>query len=161
MAPADVFACRRCGRCCQGKGGIVLGVRDIERLCRYLDVSPEALLSRYAELVGEMPRFVSGADGYCIFYKDGCGVHPARPDVCRAWPYFRANLDDSLSFAMARQDCPGIDPAVTHEAFVRAGEAYLASQGLVLTGEDVPRALAMRTTQAGEGTHGRPDLDAA
>lgn len=144
MPPADVFTCRRCGRCCQGKGGIVLAGCDIERLCRYLGLDRATLLSRYAEQVGDMPRLVSRADGYCIFYEDGCGVHQARPDVCRAWPYFRANLDDRLSFAMARQDCPGIRATVSHEDFVRAGEAYLISQGLVRKGGDVPRALAAR-----------------
>ena len=56
MAPANVFTCRRCGRCCQGEGGIVLGGRDIERLGRYLGLARETLLSRYAQQVGAMPR---------------------------------------------------------------------------------------------------------
>lgn len=161
MPATDVFACRRCGRCCHGIGGIVLAGRDIERLVRYLSLDATALLSRYAERVGGRPRLACGRDGYCILYRDGCGAYEARPDVCRAWPYFRANLADRYSFAMARQDCPGISPTASHEEFVRQGEAYLASQGLAGSGDDVPCALAVRAEGSKARKHGRPNFDAA
>ena len=110
-----------------------------------------------------MPRLVSRQDGCCVFYQDGCGIHPARPDVCRAWPFFRANLIDAASFAMAREDCPGIDPEASHETFARQGEAFLQSQGLVRAGdEDVPRAITgIAKEVVREKDHERPDLDAA
>lgn len=162
MPPANVFTCRRCGQCCQGKGGIVLTGRDIERLCRYLDLDRETLLSRYAEDGGDMPRLQSSRNGFCVFYTDGCGVYAVRPDVCRAWPFFRANLLDPISFAMAKEACPGINPTVPHEEFVRQGMASLASRGLIHTGHDVPRALLGWRREHSRGKdHGRPDLDAA
>jgi Fe-S-cluster containining protein len=163
MPPRDVFTCRRCGHCCQGAGGIVLAERDIERLSLHLGISRAALLSRYAETVGGMPRLVSGPDGYCVFYRDGCGIHPARPDVCRAWPFFRGNILDPESLAMAREDCPGIDPEASHEEFARQGKAYLRRHGLARTGgEGVPRALVVIVEEnPGETEHGRPNLDAS
>jgi uncharacterized protein len=163
MSHPQAFTCRRCGHCCQGEGGIVLAAHDIERLCLHLELDRETLLSRYAEHVGTLPRLVSGQDGYCIFYKDGCGIHSARPDVCRAWPYFRGNIIDPDSHAMAMTDCPGINPEVSHAEFARQGKAYLVRHGLARTGGDgVPRALSdCIEEEPGEKGHGRPDLDAA
>lgn len=164
MPSREVFVCRRCGHCCQGQGGIVLDERDIARLCDYLGLDRATLLSRYAENVGEMPRLVSGPDGYCIFYREGCGVHPARPDVCRAWPFFRGNLIDPESLAMAREDCPGIDPGASHEEFARQGKAYLRRHGLARSraGQGVPRALVVDVEESpGETEHGRPNRDAS
>jgi len=162
MPPANVFTCRRCGQCCQGKGGIVLAGRDVERLCRHLDLDRRTLLSRYTEDGGDMPRVQSSRNGFCIFYTDGCGVYEARPDVCQAWPFFRANLLDPTSFAMARQGCPGINSTIAHGTFVRQGMAVLTSQGLIRTGDDVPRALlGWQPAHMTGRDHGRSNLDAA
>lgn len=163
MPPMTVFTCRRCGHCCQGTGGIVLAERDIERLAGHLGLEREALLSRYTETVGALPRLRCGEDGYCVFYKDGCAVHPGRPDVCRAWPFFRGNLIDPESLFMAREDCPGIHPEASHEEFARQGKAYLLRHGLARTrGEGVPQALVIvEEENPRETEHGRPDLDAS
>ncbi len=163
MPSAEAFTCRRCGHCCQGEGGIVLAARDIERLRLYLGLDRETLLARYTRNGDRLPYLVSGADGYCIFYKDGCGIHPGRPDVCRAWPYFRGNIIDPESHAMAMTDCPGINPEASHAEFARQGKAYLVRHGLARPGgEDVPRALAdIIEEEPGEQGHGRPDIDAA
>jgi len=163
MPPANVFTCRRCGQCCQGIGGIVLAARDIERLCRHLGLDRETLLSRYAEQVADRPRLVSRKDGYCVFYQGGCGIYEARPDVCRAWPFFQANLVDPGSFAMAREDCLGIDRETSHEEFASQGKAFLERQGLMnRNGDDGPRALVGCTEEhSREKDHGRPGLDAA
>ena len=139
-----VFTCRRCGHCCQGAGGIVLAERDVERLCQHLKLDRDTLLSRYTETVGALPRLRCGEDGYCVFYKDGCAIHPGRPDVCRAWPFFRGNIIDPESLFLAREDCPGINPAASHEEFARQGKAYLLRHGLVRSrGEGVPQALVL------------------
>lgn len=64
---------------------------------------------------------------FCLFFEagKGCAVHPARPDVCRAWPFFRGNLVDGVSFDMAKEDCPGIRREASHEDFAREGFRYL------------------------------------
>lgn len=163
MSPMTVFTCRRCGHCCQGVGGIVLAERDIARLAEHLGLDRGTLLSRYTETVGELPRLRCGQDGSCVFYKDGCTVHPGRPDVCRAWPFFRGNLIDPESLFMAREDCPGIDPEASHEEFARQGKAYLLRHGLARPrGEGVPRALVLDEEELPRETkHGRPDRDAS
>jgi len=91
----DVFDCQRCGHCCQGSGGIVLTAKDLRRLAAHLGLTPTATLEAHAERVSGRDRLRVGTDAYCVFYNHdikGCGIHPARPDVCRAWPFFAGRL---------------------------------------------------------------------
>lgn len=151
------FTCRRCGHCCHGEGGIVMSRGDIMRLAAHLRMEPDAMLARYALFVSGKYRLTTGPDGYCVFYAEGCGVHPGRPDVCRAWPYFRGNIIDADSHAMAAEDCPGINREVSHAEFARQGREYLARHGLSRArGEDVPEALADVAPEQTEDTEDGP-----
>ena len=129
------FSCQRCGHCCHGEGGIVLKPRDIARLAEHLGLGPDELLDRYAAKNGSKPNLRTGPDGDCVFFEPdtGCGVHPARPDVCRAWPFFRGNLVDETSWEMIQEYCPGVNPEAGHAEFVRQGREYLARHGLLGT----------------------------
>lgn len=127
------FSCKRCGHCCFGRGGIVVGQRDLPRLLAYFKMEKEDFLARYTELFDGKPTLITGSDGFCYFFKEGagCTIHEARPDVCRAWPYFRGNLIDELSFAMAKEDCPGIVKTISHAVFAHDGYAYLEDNQLL------------------------------
>ncbi len=129
----NVFTCTMCGVCCQGEGGIILSPHDIARLANFMDLAEQDFLAAFAKQRNGKPALKSGEDGFCIFYKTniGCGVHEARPDVCRAWPYFRGNLVDALSLALAKTDCPGINPHVSLEDFSVAGYQYLHKNKLI------------------------------
>ena len=97
-----------------------------------LDVLVQDFLAQAVQLVSGKYRIKSRADGYCLYFQEGkgCGVHPARPDICRAWPFFRGNLIAAISWEMAQDFCPGIDPGVPHAEFARQGLAYLRKQGI-------------------------------
>jgi len=122
----QAFDCRKCGECCRGKGGIVIGPRDLPRLCEGLGMERENFLARYTYLQDKKIKLRAGPDSYCVFFLPGtgCSVHTARPDICRAWPFFRGNMIDEASLAMAKESCPGINPAIAHDAFVCAGLQY-------------------------------------
>ena len=123
----ETFSCERCGKCCEGRGGIVVGPRDLTRLSVHFGLPAEEVLSRYTEMMGGKPTIKVGDDGFCMFFKEGrgCTIHPARPSVCRAWPFFRGNLIDQVSFEMAREDCPGIRREASHAQFAHEGFRYL------------------------------------
>ncbi len=143
-ATQTAFECRRCGHCCQGEGGIVLTSRDQERLALHLGLEPVDFLARHTCRKGERVHLGVREDGLCVFFQDGCGVHPARPDICRAWPFFRGNLVDASSWEMALEYCPGINPGVSHEDFVRQGLECLRAQGVGVTGDPgAPSALKL------------------
>lgn len=150
MSENSAFTCRLCGHCCQGEGGIVLAEADIVRLCAHLGLSREEFLAQAVVTVCGKHRIKSRVDGYCLYFQEGtgCGVHPARPDICRAWPFFRGNLIDAISWEMAQDFCPGIDPDVPHAEFARQGLAYLRDQGICRSSGPCPLATAAETGEA-------------
>jgi len=121
-----------CGECCQGEGGIVVGPRDLPRLCAHLHMEAESFIAFYGYRQDEKIKIRTGPDGYCIFFLPGtgCSIHTSRPDICRAWPFFRGNMVDKESLAMSKEFCPGINPTIGHDAFVRAGVQYLEEHQL-------------------------------
>lgn len=143
---AEAFDCKRCGHCCHGEGGIVMTPADRERLAAHLGLGVDEMVARYAETAGSKIRLRARGDGYCVFFEQGrgCGVHPGRPDICRAWPYFRGNLVDESSWEMIQTDCPGVDGDAGHEAFVQEGVDYLHANNLVQEpGPETPHALVL------------------
>ncbi|WP_285905777.1 YkgJ family cysteine cluster protein [Pseudodesulfovibrio pelocollis] len=138
----QAFECRMCGHCCQGEGGIVLTDKDRGRLADHLSIGEDELVRRYARERGGKLHLICGDDGNCVFFDQGCGVHPGRPDICRAWPYFRGNLVDETSWEMVQEYCPGINPEAGHAEFVRQGRRYLRDEGLLRYDPDTsPNAL--------------------
>lgn len=132
-AETSLFDCRMCGHCCEGKGGIVVSPADLTRLAACLRVSPATAARDYCENSGGKLKIRTGDDGYCLFFRSGrgCLVHDGKPAICRAWPFFRGNLEDPLSLEMAKEFCPGIEPAADHATFSDAGKRYLRENGLL------------------------------
>jgi hypothetical protein len=158
--PESAFICQMCGNCCTGEGGIVLSRSDRHRLCALLGLSLEAFEERYT-LKSDTTTFYLATrdDGSCVFFTSGtgCEVHSVKPEICRAWPFFLGNLRDELSWKMAQDSCPGINPRVSHEEFVRQGLEYLRSRDLLReSGQDGARSL-----QIGNLTASREDGEPA
>ncbi|MBU1249085.1 MAG: YkgJ family cysteine cluster protein [Proteobacteria bacterium] len=122
-----------CGNCCLGSGGIIMSPSDQKRLADHLGMLVEEMLEGYSLDLNGKPCVRTKEDGYCVFYLEGkgCGVHPGRPDICRAWPFFRGNLIDESSWEMVQDYCPGINPKAGHAEFVRQGKQYLRDNNLL------------------------------
>lgn len=161
----NVFTCKRCGHCCHGSGGIILMRKDVARLAAHFSMEAPAFLAAYAEEKAGRERLRCSDDGYCIFYDHGlkgCGAHEARPDVCRAWPFFAGNLLDETSFDMVSADCRGILREAGHEAFRDAGLAYVREHALGRgreDGEDLPGALRFAMVTGGATGNSATDGD--
>lgn len=127
------FDCRMCGHCCEGKGGIVVSPSDLQRLCDFLRMPADAVIAAYGEQAGDKLKIRCGEDGYCIFFRQGkgCIVHEGKPSICKAWPFFRGNIEDPESLTLAKDFCPGINPDISHEDFAREGMAYLEKERLL------------------------------
>lgn len=128
-----VFECQKCGACCEGRGGIVLGPADIARIATLLGIGTGLLRERYLCESNGKTVARTGADGFCIFFKknSGCTVHHGKPDICRAWPFFRGNLKDPVSLEMAKAFCPGINSRVSHLQFRDEGLRWLLKEKLL------------------------------
>jgi Fe-S-cluster containining protein len=78
------FKCRRCRTCCNNKR-IVPDRAEIERLAARLGLPEAAFRSSFLEPADGTIRLRPNGD--CVFLDErGCGVHPARPLVCRLFP---------------------------------------------------------------------------
>lgn len=137
-APESVpasFDCLCCGHCCKGRGGIVVSAKDLKRLCGHLGMTAELFEATWGERHGNKLHIRAGDDGSCVFFNEntGCTVHVAKPDICRAWPYFRGNLLDPDSLELSKEFCPGIPSTLSHTDFVRQGMACLVREGLIGT----------------------------
>ena len=138
------FDCRRCGHCCQGKGGIVVSAVDLRRLCVFLQTTADDFERTFGERRSGKLHIRADNSATCVFFKQGagCAVHEAKPDICKAWPYFRGNLVDAGSFALCKDFCPGIPPSLSHTDFICQGLNWLAGENLVGTaGPDEANAL--------------------
>ncbi len=144
------FNCTMCGICCTGKNGIVVDESiDLPRLLEHFSCSIEELDSKYT-LIYNDKRVLRSAEvdekEVCLFYskEKSCTIHTARPDICRAWPYFRGNMLDELSLDMAKSDCEGIQVQARHENFQKEGFAYLEEHALLKDSDDKSCANALK-----------------
>jgi len=122
----------------------VLAAGDRARLAAHLGMSLQAFIAAHVNRRAGKFHLGIREDGFCIFFHGGCSVHPARPDICRAWPYFRGNLLDASSWAMSHEYCPGINLDIPHEEFVRQGLEALAAQDVGAKDDpEAPNALRL------------------
>ncbi len=103
------FDCVQCGECCRNRGDILLNPFDVFRLCRKLNIEPEAFINKYCEryagyssklpliridfrpvyglgdtVEGMRCPFLSNRGG--LYY---CRVHDSKPFVCFSYPLGR------------------------------------------------------------------------
>lgn len=105
------FSCQRSGNCCSRPGGHVqVTDAEIAAIARHLGLTEPAFRSRYVAATG---RTLVDAGNLCVFLQDGsttaCSIHPARPEQCRAWPFWPELLDDPDQLREAMRLCPGIE----------------------------------------------------
>ncbi|WP_456324479.1 YkgJ family cysteine cluster protein, partial [Desulfonauticus submarinus] len=99
----EIFYCQKCGHCCEGKGGIVVSLEEQNKISSFLNLSIEEFQKKYLEQ-NQGKDVIKTKNNFCIFFdpKKGCGIHPVKPKVCAAWPFFRGNLVDENAFEMAK-----------------------------------------------------------
>jgi Fe-S-cluster containining protein len=107
-----LFKCRKCGECCKGYGGTYLTDSDIEGISRYINSDPKEFVDQFCSLSGDRPVLAQRKDGYCIFWKQICTIHPVKPLMCRKWPFLESILIDSTNWLTMADSCPGIQTDV-------------------------------------------------
>jgi Fe-S-cluster containining protein len=96
--------------------GARLGVSSAELRERYL-------LPKPGQGGGQRLEVGVGPDGWCLFYQGGCAIHPAKPAMCRLWPFFRWPLSGEAAFKEAASHCPGLR-AMDYQGFLAAYEDF-------------------------------------
>jgi len=106
------FQCQPdCGACCSQKGEVFVNGTEIHRLATFLRMPVAQFRKRYLRRVHGRHSLIDSAFGGCIFLEENkqCAVHPARPDQCRAYPFWPEVLVDELAWEWEKIKCPGID----------------------------------------------------
>jgi hypothetical protein len=118
------FECKQCGACCYGEGGIRVEDGEVERIARFLALTPDTFTQEYAQKKHGRLYIITGRDGFCVFYDDQkkCRIHPVKPRSCSSWPFYPALLNDREDWEMAKDACPGISRDCSFENFVRQSE---------------------------------------
>lgn len=119
-----IFKCTRCGFCCQGETTVSLNQDDRTRMIHLLGDSSEAVAHKYWRVNGTVVQMKT-VDGHCIFYDNGCKVHPGRPWRCAQWPLVPALLHDRDSFQIISDSCPGINKDLDYDTFCEILRNYL------------------------------------
>lgn len=114
----QIFRCRECGFCCHGETTVSLDANDLKRLVEYLKMPVDDVKKRYLRESGKVIQ-MKVVDGHCIFYNDGCTIHPGKPWRCSQWPLHPAILTDKSNFETIKSSCPGILKNINYEDFCK------------------------------------------
>lgn len=66
-------------------------------------------------------------DGHCIFYNNGCTIHPGKPWRCTQWPLHPSILDSEENFEIIKESCPGISRELSYREFCRKLSEFINS----------------------------------
>jgi len=139
------FKCLRCGQCCRDSNTIVtVSVSDILAIANHLHLGVDEVLSvlGFYQLSENVPKsqiekmvtrpvstekgtafigLLKGEGGKCIFLNEEnlCTIYPARPKVCRTFPFtytalkrLKGRVDYTIKMGIARKGleyCPGLN----------------------------------------------------
>lgn len=104
---SKIFSCVRCGFCCQGETTVSLNAHDQERMLLHLNITREEALRRFWRQKDNQIQMRT-VNGHCIFFDNGCSIHPGRPWRCRQWPLVPAILVDRNTLKAIAASCPGL-----------------------------------------------------
>ena len=119
------FRCTQCGNCCTGAPGAVwVDDDDIRRVAEHTGKSVGEVRLFHTRLIANRVSLTEYANGDCTFF-DGatrrCTIYPVRPEQCRTWPFWPANVESPEAWKRTQAVCPG------------------ANQGEFVSAEDVTR----------------------
>ncbi|MDF1578755.1 MAG: YkgJ family cysteine cluster protein [Desulfobulbales bacterium] len=114
----EIFSCKRCGHCCHGETTVSLNEDDLARMVEYFGRPAGEVVEKYLRVRGNVVQ-MKIVDGHCIFYREGCLVHPARPWRCAQWPLHPSIMGDESNLSAIRDSCPGIDKTLAYDDFCR------------------------------------------
>jgi len=120
--PADLFQCQRCGDCCRGFGGTYVTPVEIKVIAAFMKIEVKRFRSKFCQVSGQRLVLSQAENGYCIFWKGDCSIHPVKPRMCRRWPFIESVLIDIENWQIMAGVCPGIRSDVPDWAVRRCVE---------------------------------------
>ncbi|HUR28237.1 MAG TPA: YkgJ family cysteine cluster protein [Planctomycetota bacterium] len=113
------FSCTQCGNCCKNHGDyafVNLSPRDLQEIPRFLGISVEQFLARYATKEPGHHPTLRMDEPQCPFLdaNSRCTIYAVRPMQCRTWPFWRSNLEQETWEGAVKSRCPGVGHGELH-----------------------------------------------
>ncbi len=82
-----------------------------------LSLTFDEFTTRYLRFARGRLSLIEKSNGDCIFWSanQGCKIYGARPDQCRSWPFWQANLESSNRWGQVADACPGCNRGEHHD----------------------------------------------
>lgn len=103
------FECQKgCNTCCNRPGVVYFSKEDIAAAANFLNIPQSEFKMKYLDRVNDS-WFIDVGNNPCPFLTlNGCGIHSAKPQQCRAYPFWRENLLTRKQWKITAEICPGI-----------------------------------------------------
>jgi Fe-S-cluster containining protein len=101
---------------------VYLTEEDLKRAAVFLGLSPREFETRYVYRTRRLLRLRKPRNSQCHFLiEGGCGIHPAKPTQCRAFPFWPELVGNRKEWRRTASYCPGIGsgPLVTIEGAIQ------------------------------------------
>ena len=109
------FECQRCGRCCRGEPGAVwVNKGEMGDISSFLGITPEAFAKNYLRSINGRLSLLEYGNGVCAMYDGGCKIYDVRPGQCRAFPFWKSNLESCVDWERLQKTCPGAGKGKLH-----------------------------------------------
>ena len=104
------FECQPgCTKCCEQQGFVYLTEDDLERIAKYLGMTPRAFERQYVYRTRNLRRLRVPREQQCPFLGDGgCSIHAVKPVQCRLFPFWPELVDEKREWKKTGAWCPGI-----------------------------------------------------
>ena len=112
------------------EGYVYLGEDDLRRAAAFCGLSPRAFEKRYVYRTRHLLRLRKPPSSQCPFLRaEGCGIHPAKPTQCRAFPFWPELVEDRNAWRQTAGGCPGIGQGrlIRIESAIRTANRMRAS----------------------------------
>ena len=107
------FECTGCGNCCKTHGDyayVYLSHQNVADISALLGFKHIDFLNAHCANDEYGNVHLTMIAGSCNFLKDNtCAVYTARPAQCRAWPFWRENLNAETWHGEVAECCPGVN----------------------------------------------------
>ena len=82
--------------------------KEVAALAEFSGLTVDQFGKRYVRRIGRRYSLKEKKNNDCVFYDRGCTVYPARPQQCRTFPFWPANLKTRGAWEEVAHDCPGV-----------------------------------------------------
>ncbi len=105
------FECQPdCFKCCEKPGEVYFDREDIQSAAKHLNTTTRAFKAAYLKREdGHHSLQVTPGEPCTFLTPEGCGIHPAKPKQCQAYPFWKDNLESKSMWQLVGGFCPGID----------------------------------------------------